>query len=167
VLVDGDYGLAAALAEGKPITEFLGLAAGNPWVGVFAAFFAFFALVTSFLGIALGLFDFLADGLKIARDKWGNITLGLLVAAPTLFFALAMERVFLLALDSSGGIGDSILNILFPALMLWVGRYHKNLHSDYRIPGGKPVIILAIAYALFVLTIELLGRFGVIVSLGL
>ncbi len=167
VLVDGDFGLAAALAQGKPVTEFLGIAVGSPWVGALADFFAFFALVTSFLGIALGLFDFLADGLKIARDKWGNVTLGLLVAAPTLFFALALEKVFLLALDTSGGIGDSILNIFFPALMLWVGRYHKNLHSDYRIPGGRSVIVLAMAYALFVLTIELLGKFGVIVSLGL
>lgn len=166
VLLDGDHGLAAALAMGKPATEFLGVSVGNHWVGAIADFFAFFALVTSFLGIALGLFDFLADGLKIKEKGWGNVTLGLLVAVPTLAFALGMERVFLTALDTSGGIGDAILNGLFPALMVWVGRYYKKFDSEFRVPGGKPLLIFVICYALFVFAVEIGGKFGVIVSLG-
>jgi len=166
ILLDGDQGLAAALAMGKPATEFLGVSVGSPWLGAIADFFAFFALVTSFLGIALGLFDFLADGLKIKEEKWGNVALGLLVAVPTLFFALSMERIFLRALDTSGGVGDAILNGLFPALMVWVGRYRKEMVSEYRTPGGKPLLVFVIIYALFVFTIELLGKFGLIVSLG-
>jgi tyrosine-specific transport protein len=110
VLIDGDQGLAAALAQGKPATEFLRSAIGNPWVSSLAEFFAFFALVTSFLGIALGLFDFLADGFNIKKERWGAVSLGLLVAAPTLFFALTVQKVFLNALDSTGGIGDALLN---------------------------------------------------------
>ncbi len=165
VPLDGEYGLAVALEKGKPVSEFLGVAVGSPWLGAVADFFAFFALVTSFLGIALGLFDFLADGLKIKKERWGGVTLGILVAVPTLFFALTMERVFLRALDTTGGIGDSILNGLFPALMLWMGRYRDKLTSEYRIPGGKPLIIFVILYALFVFTIEVLGKFGVVASL--
>jgi len=166
VLYDGDYGLAAALAQGKPATEFLGVAVGNPILGSIADFFAFFAIITSFLGIALGLFDFLADGLKIKRTQLGKIALGFLVAFPTLFFVLTMENCFLKALDSTGGIGDSLLNGLFPALMLWIGRYRDQLTSEYRVPGGKPLLVAIMAYALFVLTVELLGKFGFIVSLG-
>jgi tyrosine-specific transport protein len=166
VLFDGDAGLAAALASGKPATEFLGVAVGSRWLGTIADFFAFFALVTSFLGIALGLFDFLADGLKIRRGKMGNLALGLLVAFPTLFFTLTMENCFLRALDSSGGIGDSLLNGLFPAMMLWIGRYKQNLSSEFRTPGGKPLIVAVIAYALFVFGVEMLGKFDFIVSLG-
>lgn len=166
VLVDGDHGLAAALAMGKPATEFLGVSVGSPWLGTIADFFAFFALITSFLGISLGLFDFLADGLKIKAKKWGGVLLGLLVAVPTLLFALSMERVFLLALDMSGGIGDSILNGLFPALMVWMGRYRQKMVSEYRTPGGKPLLVFVVCYALFVFTIELLGKFGLIMSIG-
>ncbi len=165
VLLDGEKGLAAALAAGKPATEFLGVSVGKPWLGVIADFFAFFALITSFLGIALGLFDFLADGLKIKRTKIGNIALGLLVALPTLFFALQMERCFLLALDSSGGIGDALLNGLFPALMLWIGRYKENLSSEFRTRGGKPLIVAVICYALFVFAVEILGKMGFVPSL--
>lgn len=166
VLLDGDQGLATALALGKPATEFLGVSVGNVLLGKIADFFAFFALITSFLGIALGLFDFLADGLKIKKNQLGNIALGLLVALPTLFFVLKMENCFLQALDSSGGIGDALLNGLFPALMIWIGRYREKLKSEYQTPGGKPVIVLVICFALFVFTIEILGKFGLIISLG-
>ncbi len=166
VMLDGDQGLAAALAMGKPATEFLGVSVGSAWIGALADFFAFFALVTSFLGIALGLFDFLADGLKIKEKGAGQVALGLLVAVPTLFFALTMERVFLNALDTTGGIGDAILNGLFPALMVWVGRYRKEILSDFQVPGGKPLLVFVMCYAFFVFVIELLGRFGLIISLG-
>jgi tyrosine-specific transport protein len=166
VVLEGEVGLARALELGKPATEFLGAAVASTWLGKVADCFAFFALVTSFLGISLGLFDFLADGLKIERTRLGNIALGLLVALPTLFFALTMERVFLRALDMSGGIGDSLLNGLLPALMVWVGRYRKHFISDYPPFGGKPLIVFVILYALGVFTIELLGKFGFVASLG-
>lgn len=165
VLYDGENGLAAALEQGLPATQFLRSATGNPWIGAFANFFAFFALITSFLGIALGLFDFLADGFKIKRNKVGNLLLGLLVAVPILFFVFTYKRVFLSALDSSGGIGDSILNGMMPASMLWIGRYKMKLSSEYQIPGGKPFIVCVFAYAVFVFIIEILGKCGVIFSL--
>jgi len=166
VLVDGDYGLAKALAMGKPATDFLGVATGRPWLQSLADFFAFFALVTSFLGIALGLFDFLSDSLKIKPRKSGGIALLALIVIPTLFFALVMERVFLTALDATGGLGDSLLNGLLPALMLWVGRYHKKFHSEFKTFGGKPLLVFVMVWAIFVLTIELLGKFGLMASLG-
>lgn len=165
VLYDGDQGLAAALASGKPATEFFRAAVSNPWVGRLADFFAFFALITSFLGIGLGLFDFLADGLKINREKSGKWLLVCLIVIPTLFFALTLERVFLLALDVSGGIGDALLNGLMPALMLWIGRYRQNMVSEFRVPGGRALLMVLIAYGLFVFTIELLGKLGLVVSL--
>lgn len=165
VLLDGENGLAQALSEGKMATEFLRLSFDNPWIGSIAEFFAFFAIVTSFLGIGLGLYDFLADGLKIPKKGLGNASLALLIAVPILFFVFTMERVFLRALDATGGIGDSILNGMIPALMLWVGRYKKNLVSEYRIPGGKVLIVLILIYAVFVFVIEVLGKFGVIARL--
>lgn len=159
-------GLETSLIEGKPATKFFGSGTGRPLLGLIADAFAFFAMVTSFLGIGMGLFDFLADGLKIPKVRWGAVLLGVMIIVPTLFFALTVKRVFLRALDSTGGIGDSILNALFPALMLWIGRYKMKLESEYRIPGGKSLIFIAMCYAICVFLLEILGMLGVVKSLG-
>ncbi|MFN0065657.1 MAG: aromatic amino acid transport family protein, partial [Chlamydiales bacterium] len=163
----GEHSLEASLIAGKPATQFLGEATGRRYLGVVGDFFAFFALVTSFLGIALGLFDFLADGLKIPRNKWGSVLLGFMIVIPTLLCALSIERIFLLALDTTGGLGDSILNAFIPALMLWVGRYRKKYTSDARIFGGRPLIFLVMCYAAFVFCAEVLSKLGLISLFGL
>ncbi len=161
-----DNGLEESLLQGKPVTQFLGNGTGSVVLGVIADGFAFFALTTSFLGIGMGLFDFLADGLKIPKVRWGAVLLGILIVVPTLLFALNVKQIFLLALDMSGGVGDTILNAFLPALMLWIGRYRRGYQSEVKIFGGRPLILLVMCYALFVFAFEILGKFGVVKSLG-
>lgn len=165
VPVDGPNGLAAALVSGEPATQFLKDHVQGVWIAKVAEFFAFFAIVTSFLGIALGLFDFLADGLKIKKEGWGKVTLGALIIIPTIIFATQFERIFLLALGKSGGFGDSILNGIFPVLMVWVGRYKLALTGDFRVPGGKALLIGIGAFFLMTLGLEVLAHFGYVNSI--
>jgi tyrosine-specific transport protein len=155
VPVEGSNGLAEALARGEPATQFLKEHVEGPWIAKIAEFFAFFAIVTSFLGIALGLFDFLADGLKIKKVGIGKVILGILIVVPTIICATYFERVFLVALEISGGFGDSILNGLIPVLMVWIGRYHLKLGNDshFRVPGGK--VLLACVFVFFLCTLAL------------
>ena len=160
--LEGANSLFTAFSEGKPVTEFLGISIKNNGLIAFGNFFAFFAIATSFLGIALGLFDFLSDGLKIKEKGWGNVALGFLVAIPVLFFALKLERVFLCALETSGGVGDSILNGIFPALMVWIGRYHKKMRSEYKVFGGRTLLIIIVIYFLSIFVMELLDKFNVV-----
>jgi tyrosine-specific transport protein len=153
VPVEGTYGLAEALEKGEPATQFLKEHCQGRCVAKIAEFFAFFALVTSFLGIALGLFDFLADGLKIKKAGIGKIVLGILIVAPTIICATYFERVFLVALELTGGFGDSILNGLIPVMMVWIGRYHLRLNKNapFRVPGGK--ILLGCVFVFFLCTL--------------
>jgi tyrosine-specific transport protein len=153
--VHGEGGIWLALDKGEPATSFLGEAVQNSWIGVVAEYFAFFALVTSFLGLGLGLFDFLADGLKIKKEGFGKLLLGFLIIVPTLFFAVYFERAFLVALDASGGFGDSILNGIIPVLMVWRGRYHEKLANGMRLPGGRPVLIALFLFFFSSLILEI------------
>jgi tyrosine-specific transport protein len=157
VPVDGKSSLTEALLQGEPALQFLRAHVETPWIGYVAEFFAFFAIVTSFLGIGLGLFDFLSDGLKIEEKGKGKLILGALIVIPTLIFATQFERVFLLAMESSGGIGDAILNGIMPVLMVWIGRYYMGYKSDYQTPGGKPVLVLTFVFFLFALIIQILS----------
>lgn len=165
VPIEGQHGLAEALRLGVPPTQFVREHVNGVWIYQIAEFFAFFAIATSFLGIALGLFDFLSDGLKIQERGPGKILLGALVAIPVLIFALKFERVFVVAMESSGGFGDSVLNGLIPVMMVWVGRYRLGYVGTFKLPGGKPLLAFIFCFFLFALILEFLVHFGVISSM--
>lgn len=159
--VEGPNGLAMALEKGEPATTYIRKIVESPYLATLAEFFAFFALVTSFLGIAMGLVDFLSDGLKIKKKGWGKLKLGALVIVPTLFFAVYFERIFIVALESSGGLGDSILNGIIPVLMVISGRYYQKRKGEYRVAGGKWLLGGLLVFFSFTLILEVLLIFKV------
>lgn len=156
VPLDGPNGLKVALEEGQTAVHPLRYFLYNESVYFLGQAFAFFALVTSFIGVALGLRDFLADGLNIPKDTKGNkLLLALLVLLPPLAIAIIYPHIFLIALDYAGGFGCALLLGLLPVLMVWRGRYSLHLPSHPQLPGGK---ILLSVLALFV-SIELISEF--------
>lgn len=161
----GPDGLAEALAKGEPPTQFIRHHVEGSFVAPVAHFFAFFAIATSFLGIALGLFDFLSDGLKIPKRGFGSVYLALLIVVPSIVFATQFERIFLLALDTTGGYGDTILNGLFPVMMVWIGRYRLGYRGHVCLPGGKPALVLIFCFFFAVLLMEILAHSGQITSI--
>lgn len=163
--VEGPNSLIKALEVGEPITQFLREHTQNHWVSIIAEYFAFFALVTSFLGIALGLFDFLSDGLKIRNEGKGKIILSLLIIVPTFVFSAYFNRIFLVALDTSGGFGDSILNGIMPVLMVWIGRYVLKFPEEHRTPGGKPLLVAVFCFFFGALVLETLVHTGQVCSI--
>ncbi|MBA2368003.1 MAG: amino acid transporter [Candidatus Protochlamydia sp.] len=165
VPVEGSDSLLDALERGEQVTQYLRKHVQSGWVASFAEYFAFFALVTSFLGIALGLNDFLADGLKIKKEGIGKVFLAALIVIPTFIFAAYFEKIFLLALDTSGGFGDSILNGILPIMMVWIGRYYLNFPSENRLPGGKPLLIAVLAFFVVSLALETLIHTGFVCSI--
>lgn len=160
----GDGSLTQALVEGAPVTSYLRSAMDGKWLAIGIDFFSFFAIVTSFLGITLGLFDFLSDGLKIPKKGLGKVALGSLIVVPTLLLAVYFERIFLIALDATGGFGDSILSGIFPALMVWIGRYVQKRNGAKCLIGGKAVLFYLMLFFLFSLGIEVCIHMGFLPS---
>jgi tyrosine-specific transport protein len=154
VPIQGPNGLHHALEQGLNAVQPLKTFIANPVVYSLGQAFAFFALLTSFLGVSLGLRDFLADGLPIRKDFLGKSLLTLLVLIPPLIIAVIYPHIFLVALDYAGGFGCALLLGLLPITMTWVGRYVLKLPSQPQLPGGKLVLGLL---ALFVL-IELFSE---------
>ncbi len=158
VPVEGEGGLANAFVTGQPVTAAFRNILGAGWISTAAEFFAFFALVTSFLGIALGLFDFLADGFKVKKQGLNKVWLTLLVIIPPFLGAVGYPQMFFWALDATGGFGDAILNGIIPVMMVWVGRYKLKLHGPFRTWGGKPLLICIVLFACFAVCVELLEQ---------
>lgn len=162
--LQGDYGLLQSNLESLPATQYIG---NHVSVKVFvytAEFFGFFAIITSFFAMGLGLFDFLADGLKIKKEGKGLLVLALLLVVPTVIFATKFERAFIVALDTSGGYGDTILNGMIPVLMVWIGRYKMGYQNAFKVPGGKPLLVLVFAFFCVSFFLELFMQLGILPS---
>ncbi len=144
-----------ALDHGEIATEALGDAVGVSWILDIAQAFAFFAIVTSFLSVAVSFVDFLADGLSIKKTPVGKIVLSGLVLGPPLLCSLLYPSIFLIALNYAGGFGAVILFGILPALMVWKGRYTKKLGLPQIVPGGKPLLIAVILFSIWIIALQL------------
>lgn len=156
----GVHGLAEAYRLGKAATDSLIYFVQSPILRQLSQFFAFFAIVTSYFGIGLGLYDFLSDLTKIKKKGWGRFILGLLVILPTLYFTVIYPNAFLFALEVTGGLGDSILNGVIPILMVWIGRYVVGNKSDFKSPvGSRPILAILCCFAFYVLGVQIYNFF--------
>lgn len=157
----GPGGLAEAIEQGQTAVEPLKRATDHPAIYLIGQCFAFFALVTSFLGVTLGLRDFLADGLGIKKTVPGRLIICSLIFIPVLILSITYPHIFLEALDHAGGIGGALLLGLLPIMMVWGGRYRHHYPSTYSVPGGRPLLCLLTMFVFIELVIEtwhILGR---------
>ncbi|WP_139415147.1 aromatic amino acid transport family protein [Chlamydia abortus] len=105
-------------------------------------FFGFFALVSSFLGIALGVMDFLVDALKWKKNTH-RFSIFFLTFIVPLAWSVCYPEIVLKCLNYAGGIGAALIMGVFPVLMVWKGRYGKRRYQGkHLVPGGKFILLL-------------------------
>jgi len=157
----GKEGLAAAKEMGLTAVAPLKAHIAHDAVTWIGQAFAFLAIATSFLGVTLGLLDFLADGLRTAKKGLGRLRLAALTFGPPALIALAYPSLFLTALSMAGGIGCSLLLGLLPILMAYVARYTEKrpLSGEIQLGGGKGLLAFLLLFVGLELFIELSGLF--------
>ncbi len=160
VPLEGEGGLAEAARLGHnaigPLRQFV----QSPHLFTLGKYFAFFALTTSYVPLALSFFDFLADGFRWKKDGAHRFLLCLIVFGIPLLIAILYPRIFLVALSYAGGISCAFLFGLMPPLLVWIGRYRKNYpQSSYRLPGGKPLLAILMGFGCLVLGATLFQQF--------
>jgi tyrosine-specific transport protein len=127
----------------------------NKWVTASINGFFNIAMTTSFLGVSLGLFDFLADGFRRKNTRLGRLQTAGLTFIPPLIFALFYPHGFIMALNYAASF-IAILCLILPALMVCRLRKSLELKSPYRVAVGGRVLftaIIALGVILFVLPI--------------
>jgi len=155
VPLEGPNGLIQAESAVQPLRHY----AGSPWIFGLGQAFAFFALTSSFLGVTLGLFDFLADGLTLKKKGGQKGMLYLLVYVPPTIIAMFNPNIFIRALGFAGGIGCALLLGLFPVMMVWSGRYIKKLERKHQqLPGGKLLLSILAIFVFFELIVEAISE---------
>jgi tyrosine-specific transport protein len=153
--VHDQNGLMAMQSSGNVtthLTSFLSLTTQSVWVKGLSNFFVSVCVLTSFLGVALCMSDFLADGFKVLKeDHPFKIIVGTLL--PPLILVLFIPSLFVKALGYAG-ILCVILLVLLPALMVYSGRYVKKIASGYQVIGGKPLLILLIVLSFVAMALD-------------
>lgn len=127
----------------------------NRLINFLAKIFTSICFATSFLGVALSLFDFFSDGLQIEKKGLKKLALYILTFFPPLFIANQYPHAFIMAL-SYAGVLCAILLVLLPAMMAWSGRYIKKCALGYQVAGGKPLLLSLMLIALFIIILSLI-----------
>ena len=121
--------------------------------------FSTLALVTSFLGVGLGLLECIEDLLKRSFNVTaGRISLGLLTFIPPLVFALFYPEGFILALGYAGQM-FAFYAVVLPVSLVWKAR---RTHTDlpYKVWGGNLTLIIVLVLGVIITSIPFAIRAG-------
>lgn len=128
--------------------------------------FADLALLTSFLGVSLGLFEYLGDILRKKHAQSGRLPASLITFLPPLGFALFYPQGFIMALGYAA-IALAILAIFLPIMMVHKVRQNEAACADkYRVFGGQPALIGCGVAGVVIIGAQVLITFGVLPALG-
>ncbi len=150
---EGDNGLMSMLHSGQSTSDFvnqLSLILNRDTITTLAHFFTSICLLTSFLGVALCLVDFLADGFQVVKEGKNTLMVCACALIPPLLIVLFKPGIFIAAL-AYAGIYCVILLVILPALMAWRGRYQKNIAKGYQVFGGKPLLIILLVMSALII----------------
>lgn len=121
--------------------------------------FSTLALVTSFLGVGLGLLECIEDLLKRSFNiSAGRISLSLMTFIPPLVFALFYPEGFILALGYAGQM-FAFYAVVLPVSLVWKARRtHTNL--PYKVWGGNMTLIIVLVLGVIITSIPFAIRAG-------
>lgn len=152
--------LSKILTQGKPVTFALEAITHNHSIKILGQLFALFAIVTSTLGVAFSLVDFLGDGFKVSRKGFKRVVLTFFTFFPPLCFAMIYPAIFEEALSVAGGFGEAFLNGILPVALLWIGRYSYHIKGERPLPVGRIILFFLFLFSSFTIVIESLSLLG-------
>lgn len=155
---EGEHGLLALMTSDHAtsgLTYALNAEIHSRWIHGFFSFFTSICMVTAFLAVSIGLFDFLADGLSLKKKGRQGKALLVLTFLPPVAIVLFNPGIYLHAM-SYAGICCVILLLLLPTLMAWRSRQKSALEEGlYFVPGGTVLLSFVGLMSLFFLTIAI------------
>jgi tyrosine-specific transport protein len=140
----GDLGL---------FTAALSTLAGGGWIVSACQGFTSLAVATSFLGVGLGLFDFMEEQLTRNCKKPPLLITGVFTFVIPVIFALFYPEGFIRALGYAA-IALSILAIIIPVLAVWKLRSFRSTNK-YVLCGGRLGLVIALLCGVGVIFLEM------------
>ncbi|WP_060990254.1 aromatic amino acid transport family protein [Photobacterium leiognathi] len=107
--------------------------------------FSIAAVVSSFIGVGLGVFDYLADLFGFEDSKQGRMKTWAITFIPPLLFSLVSPFGFLTAIGLAGA-AATIWACIIPALLAKKTRQCKASKEGFVVPGGNVTVYVVIGF---------------------
>ncbi|WP_175609489.1 tryptophan permease [Shewanella sp. UCD-KL21] len=117
----------------------------SKWLNTMLTLFANLAVASSFLGVTLGLFDYLADLFGFEESNNGRIKTAAITFIPPTVLGLLFPNGFLIAIGFAA-LAATIWAAIVPAMMAYKSRKMFPDENSFRVPGGTPLIVVIIAF---------------------
>lgn len=116
------------------------------WVNIVLLIFSNFAVASSFLGVTLGLFDYLADLLGFDNTRLGRFKTASVTFLPPILGGIIYPNGFLHAIGFAG-LAATIWAVIVPALLAKESRIRFR-QSTFKVWGGKTMIYIILAFGI-------------------
>ena len=147
------------LAEGGNVDALLNalnaVIASEKVAGAISAF-SMAAILSSFIGVGLGVFDFLADFFHFDDTRSGRAKSWLVTFIPPLSLSLLFPFGFVMAIGYAGA-AATVWTCIIPALLARKTRQKFPDDQGFKTPGGQAMIWLTIAFGLLTAVFHLLS----------
>lgn len=126
-------------------------------MGTVLTFFAYMAIATSFLGVTLGLFDYLADLFKWDDSTAGRSKTAALTFLPPLLACLLFPTGFVTAIGYVG-LAAAVWTALIPAMLLYKARKKFPESRGYRVYGGMWLVVWVFAFGIINIAAQIFSQ---------
>lgn len=123
--------------------------------------FAMAAVVSSFIGVGLGLFDFIADFLNIENTAKGRTKTWACTFVPPLVFSLLAPFGFVKAIGYAGAVA-TIWTCIVPALLVYVLRRRKQTQQGFKAGGGLVAIMVVLGFGVLTAAFHFMSMFDLL-----
>nr|WP_115172879.1 tryptophan permease [Pasteurella bettyae] len=128
------------------------------YIGELLRFFAYMAIASSFLGVTLGLFDYIADLCHFDDSVAGRTKTTLVTFLPPLLLSLQFPYGFVVAIGYAG-LAATIWAAIVPALLAKACRL-KFPQRSYTVYGGNFMIYFVILFGLLNILAQVAMQFA-------
>jgi len=107
--------------------------------------FANLAVASSFLGVTLGLFDYLADLFGFDDTRTGRLKTAAVTFIPPTVLGILFPNGFLMAIGFAA-LAATIWAVIVPALLAYKTRQLYPDSQGFKVPGGNALIVIVVMF---------------------
>ena len=146
--VDVLLGALASVIESKRVSNAINL-------------FSMAAILSYFIGVGLGVFDYLADLFKFDNSRQGRAKSWGVTFLPPLLFSLLFPFGFVVAIGYAGA-AATVWACIIPALLAKKSRELAPQGGGFKAPGGQPMVVAVIVFGVLTAVFHLMAMAGML-----